>query len=136
VIGPQPPSQPSVAGWANPNQRLEVKAHEGVTHQQQGILFFRNLAGTPYPVHGCTARNGQLWRVLRDYSVDNELIAGVLDWESDTGEVLKDLTQAQAVERIGPEANWVYNPMVNGKADMGIATPDGWVRMFPDRADF
>jgi hypothetical protein len=132
VIGPTP----HVAGWAQPSQHLFPKAHEGVTWQQQGIVCFNNLMGTPLQVYGCTDSAGLMWRISPAVHIADAIKAGVMDWECQDGRKRTGLTQQAAVAEIGQMANFVYNPMVNGRADMGIATPDGWVRMFPDRADF
>jgi hypothetical protein len=132
VIGPTP----HVAGWARPEQHLFPKEHEGVTWQQQGIVCHVNLMGTPHPVYGCKDDAGLMWSISQSVHIADAIKVGVIAWECQDGRVLPALNQQQAVAKLGKLANYVYNPMVNGRADMGIATPDGWVRMFPDRADF
>ncbi len=125
-------------GWANPEQRLEP--HNGGapmahSYAEQGILLHLNLQGTPLPVYGCVGADGTLWRTTPDMGFEDRL-ANLMKWESEFGQLTPRMTQAEAVDTIGPNANYVYNPWVNGRANMGIDTPDGWQRLFPERKDY
>lgn len=125
-------------GWAQPEQRLEPHiggeppAH---SYAEQGIVLHINLQGTPLPVYGCVGSDGTLWRITPDMSYEDRL-ANLLKWESEFGQTMPRLTQAEAVDLIGPNANFVYNPWVSSRTDMAITTPDGWSRLFPDRKDY
>lgn len=125
-------------GWAHPSQRLIP--HVGGTppartDRERGILLYLNLQGTPLPVYGCLGSDGTMWRIPADMQYEDRK-ANLLKWESEFGQTFPRLTQAEAVDLIGPDANYVYNPWVNTMADMGIETPDGWGRLFPDRTDY
>lgn len=123
------------AGWANPDQRIPMEESQGSTWQEQGILFHLNLLGTPLPIYGCVGSDGKLWRTTPDMGYDDR-VANLIKWECEDGRTTPRMTQAEAVDLIGLNANFVYNPWVNAQADMGITTPDRWVRLFPERKDY
>jgi len=123
-------------GWAQENQRLTPSGGEPTrSYREQGIIFHLNLQGTPLPVYGCYDTNGLAWRISPDMQFEDRQ-ANLLKWECEDGRAFLRMTQAEAVDLIGPDANYVYNPYTNSRADMGIETPDGWSRLFPDRPDY
>lgn len=125
-------------GWAQPKHRLEPHDDgEPMAHSyaEQGIVLHINFQGIPLPIYGCVGSDGTLWRITPDMSYDDRA-ANLLKWESEFGQTTPHLTQAEAVDLIGPNANFVYNPWVNSRADTAVITPDGWTRLFPERKDY
>jgi hypothetical protein len=116
---------------------MEVSNSGPRTWQEQGICMHANLMGIPHPVYGVyDARTGKYYRVEQSKKhVSEQIRDGVMRWEADDGLIFENIDQQGAVDMFGFHANFVYNPWTNARADMGISTPDGWARMFPDRPD-
>ena len=127
-------SEQKLRGWAHPDQRIEMSSKSPRPYHELGLLFHINLQGTPLPVYGCFDRKGDAWRLTPEMAYEDRA-AGILRWESQWGEK-RIMSQAEAVNRLGFNANYVYNPYVNSRADMGIETPDGWSRLFPLTPDY